>query len=714
MSISSILAGSALGVLALASTSPAFAAPDDAASAPSAQTASSPAAHSHGGEVDTAQPDDAGHAPIVVTGRLISGDRDAVVAPVVISGDELARHAAAQIGTLLAHLPGVSTSGFAPGASRPVLRGFDGPRVQILTDGIGSLDASSVSVDHGVAIDSLNVEQIDVLHGPAVLLYAADPAGGAVNALERRIPKRIPDKAVSAEAVAGFGSAADAVNLAGTVDVALAPRLAAHFDAAYNRAGDVRIGGNVLSDALRTRTLAEAADLAAGGDQAGADLLTTQANARGRIANSWARGTTLGAGIAFIDSGGTLGIAVQRLTSDYGIPLRPSIDPEDVSIALRQTRVDLHGSVNLGGFLDRLDFRAAFGDYTHAEVVGGQAAARFYNKGIESRLVLTQAKRGGWRGESGIQYGNRNFSIVGEPLVPNSVSQRFAVFTRQQLSVGTFDLEGSGRYEHVGIAPKQGLNRSFDLVAGGAGLAWHPLESVTLSLSATHGERAPSPEELYINGVHEATQSFEQGNSAFEIERSNTLEAGLRYHSDRFAGALTVYATNFNNFIAPVPTGTMIEGVPAFQFIQGDARFRGIEAEGAWKALRWDDGSALSLEGAVDYVHATITNVGAAPRIPALRVRGGLNFEAERFGANIETVYNARQDRVATNENPVDAFTLLNASVTWRPGGKAGPAALILSGDNLLDANGRLSTSETRDFVPIAGRNVRITLSLKI
>ncbi|OYU37338.1 MAG: TonB-dependent receptor [Novosphingobium sp. PASSN1] len=645
---------------------------------------------------------------------MISGDRDAVVAPVVISGDELARHAAAQIGTLLAHLPGVSTSGFAPGASRPVLRGFDGPRVQILTDGIGSLDASSVSVDHGVAIDSLNVEQIDVLHGPAVLLYAADPAGGAVNALERRIPKRIPDKAVSAEAVAGFGSAADAVNLAGTVDVALAPRLAAHFDAAYNRAGDVRIGGNVLSDALRTRTLAEAADLAAGGDQAGADLLTTQANARGRIANSWARGTTLGAGIAFIDSGGTLGIAVQRLTSDYGIPLRPSIDPEDVSIALRQTRVDLHGSVNLGGFLDRLDFRAAFGDYTHAEVVGGQAAARFYNKGIESRLVLTQAKRGGWRGESGIQYGNRNFSIVGEPLVPNSVSQRFAVFTRQQLSVGTFDLEGSGRYEHVGIVPKQGLNRSFDLVAGGAGLAWHPLESVTLSLSATHGERAPSPEELYINGVHEATQSFEQGNSAFEIERSNTLEAGLRYHSDRFAGALTVYATNFNNFIAPVPTGTMIEGVPAFQFIQGDARFRGIEAEGAWKALRWDDGSALSLEGAVDYVHATITNVGAAPRIPALRVRGGLNFEAERFGANIETVYNARQDRVATNENPVDAFTLLNASVTWRPGGKAGPAALILSGDNLLDANGRLSTSETRDFVPIAGRNVRITLSLKI
>jgi iron complex outermembrane receptor protein len=130
------------------------------------------------------QTDDAGHAPIVVTGRLISGDRDAIVAPVVINGEDLARRAAAQIGSVLAHLPGVSTSGFAPGASRPVLRGFDGPRVQVLTDGLGSLDASSVSADHGVAIDTLNVDQIEVLHGPEVLLYAADPAGGAVDALD--------------------------------------------------------------------------------------------------------------------------------------------------------------------------------------------------------------------------------------------------------------------------------------------------------------------------------------------------------------------------------------------------------------------------------------------------------------------------------------------------------------------------------------------------
>ena len=144
------------------------------------------------------------------------------------------------------------------------------------------------------------------------------------------------------------------------------------------------------------------------------------------------------------------------------------------------------------------------------------------------------------------------------------------------------------------------------------------------------------------------------------------------------------------------------------------AAFRGFEAEGAWKALRWGDGETLSLEGAVDYVHARISGIGAAPRIPPLRVRGGLNYDAERFSANAEAVYNARQNRVASNEIPVDAFTLVNASLTWRPGGKQGLAAVILSGENLLDANGRLSTSETRDFVPIAGRNLRVTLSLKI
>ena len=721
MSKSPLAAGCVLGAMLLAFPHPALAAGADPAGPAAAQAGSAQAAQP--GQINTTQTDDAGHTPIVVTGRLISGDRDAIVAPVVIGGEDLARRAAAQIGNVLAHLPGVSTSGFAPGASRPVLRGFDGPRVQVLTDGLAALDASSVSADHGVAIDTLNVEQIDVLHGPEVLLYAADPAGGAVNALDRRIPRRVPDKPVAVNALAAYGSAADSVNLGGAVDVAVAPRLAAHFDASYNRAGDVRIGGNVVSEPLRTQLRAEAADLTAAGDADGAANLMAGYDARGRLANSWARGTTFGAGLAFIDTGGSLGLSVQRLTSDYGIPPRPSsAAPDPVSLSLRQTRYDLRGSINLGGFFDRLEARVAYGDYTHAEIEDGIAGTRFFNSAIESRLVLTQARHavgsGSWRGESGIQYGTRNFRIVGEPLLPNSISERIAAFTRQQLSLGNVDLEGSLRGEHVSIQPK-GLatgnaGRSFDLFAAGAGVAWHPLESLTLSLSATHGERAPTAEELYIDGLHDATQSYERGNPAFRIERSNTVEAGLRYHSDHFAGAFTAYATDFSNFIAPVPTGERIEGAPVYQYVQLGAKFRGLEAEGSWKALTWDDGRALSLEGAVDYVHAALNGFGPAPRIPPLRVRGGVTYESDRIGANVEAIVHARQDRVTTYETPVDSYTLVNASLTWRPLGKDGRLALILSGDNLLDKVGRLATSETRDFVPIAGRDVRLTATVKI
>lgn len=684
--------------------------------APSAAFAAEPPAQAGADQLATGEPDDAGHAPIVVTGRLISGHQDTIVAPVVMSGEDLVRNAAPQIGTLLARLPGVSASGFAPGASRPVLRGFDGPRVQVLTDGIGSLDASSVSADHGVALDTLNVDQVDVLHGPEVLLYAADPAGGAVNALDRRIPRRMPKDGFALTGLASYGSAADAVNMGGAADVALSERVVAHVDASYNHAGDLRIGGNVLSPELRGQTLAAAADLTESGDLAGAADLTQQAGARGRLSNSWAHGYGLGAGIAFIDAGGSLGISVQRFGSDYGIPPRPAVGNADpVSISLRQTRYDLRARVNMSGFFDHLDLRAAYGDYTHAELDAGIPATRFFNSAIESRLDLVQAKRGNWRGQSGVQLSTRNLRVKGdERLIPDSSTDRIAAFTHQQLTLGPVDLEGSARFEHTTIAPRPGGKRTFDQIAGGFGIAWHPIESMTASLSATHGERAPSSEELFIDGIHDATQSYERGNPAFTKERSNTVEAGLRYHSSRLAAAITAYATDFKNFIAPLPTGADVEGYPVYQFIQTPAKFRGIEAEGSFKALRWDSGATLSVDAGADYIHAELTGIGPAPRIPSLRLRGGIEFEANRFGARLDATRNTAQNRVAANENPVAGFTLVNASMTWRPVGKDGPLSLILSGDNLFNVEGRLATSETRDFVPLAGRDVRLTFSVKI
>ncbi|MBO9723688.1 MAG: TonB-dependent receptor [Novosphingobium sp.] len=663
----------------------------------------------------TAPADADGHpqesgADIIVTGRLISGNADPISAPVVLSGEALTRDLKPQIGEMLASLPGVSSTGFAPGVSRPVLRGFDGPRVQVLLDGIGSLDASSVSADHAVSLDTLNVERIEVLHGPRVLLYASDPAGGAVNAVDKRIPRKVPDKAFSIDALGSFGTAANMVNGGVATDVRLASRLVAHFDASYYHSDDLHVGGYVLSPELRAQTLTQASALADAGDLTGAATLSQQANKRGKIANSGTEGWTYGGGLAFIDDGGDIGVSVQRLATDYGIPPRPSADPEATSISLRQTRVDLRAGLNLEGFLKRVEVRGAYGDYEHAEIEDGDIGTQFHNQALEVRLQADQARRGIWSGSSGVQYSSSQLRITGdEKLLPNNNTDRFAVFTLQHLELGQFDVEGALRYENTQIRTiPSDEHRNFNQYAAVAGAAWHPIDTVTLSVNYSHGERAPSAEELFVDGMHDATQSYERGNPNFKVERSDSIEAGARYNGGDVVGSVTVFGTNFANFITAVPTGEVIEDFPVYQYLQAPARFRGIEAEGGVTFAHWGD-TSLKAEGGVDYTHAKLVNMGPVPRIPPLRARGGLEFDASSFTLRGEVEWNAKQNRVTENENPTNAFTLVNASATWRPFGAQGPLSLILAADNLLDVTGRLSASETRDFVPIAGRDVRLT-----
>ncbi|WP_395333344.1 TonB-dependent receptor [Novosphingobium sp. BL-8H] len=657
----------------------------------------------------SSHPQDSG-PEIIVSGRVISGNADPISAPVVLTGESLTRDLKPQIGEMLSSLPGVSSTGFAPGVSRPVLRGFDGPRVQVLLDGIGSLDASSVSADHAVSLDTLNVERIEVLHGPRVLLYASDPSGGAVNAIDKRIPRAVPDKAFTVDALGSYGTAANMLNGGIATNVRLASRLVAHFEASYYHSDDLHVGGYVLSPELRAETLGQASDLADAGDAAGAATLTTQANQKGKIANSGTEGWTLGGGLAFIDDGGDIGVSVQRLANDYGIPPRPSTDPAATSISLRQTRIDLRAGLNLTGFLKRLEVRGAYGDYEHAEIEDGDIGTQFHNKAVEVRLQADQAKRGIWSGSTGVQYSSARLAISGdEALLPDNNTDRFAVFTLQQLEVGRFDLEGALRYENTQIRTiPSDEHRNFDQYAAVAGVAWHATDTLTFSANYSHGERATSAEELFVDGLHDATQSYERGNPNFTVEKSNSVEAGLRYNGSAFVGSVTVFGTNFDNFITAVPTGEVIEDFPVYQYLQAPARFRGVEAEGALTFARWGDNS-LKADAGVDYTHAKLVNMGPVPRIPPLRTRGGLEFDAPAVTLRGEVEWNAKQDRVTENENPTSAFTLVNLSATWRPMGENGPVSLILAADNLFDVTGRLAASETRDFVPISGRDVRLT-----
>lgn len=639
-----------------------------------------------------------------------------------LEGDELTAAARGQIGDTLAALPGVSATSFAPGASRPVLRGFDGDRIRVLVDGIGSIDASSVSVDHAVVFDPLTVDHVDVLHGPATLLFGGQAIGGAVNALDKRIPRRVPG-AITVTALAGYGSASEERSAGGAIDLPFGDRFVVHFDASWRTSDDVRVGGFVNSPALREALLDEAAVHRGAGELEQAAEFEELAELSGRIANSAARSYTLGAGVAFIDAGGDIGVSVQRFDTRYGIPARPGAGhahresgeegEAPVTIDLVQTRVDLRGTLQFDGWIDSLQIRGAFGDYTHIEFEGDEVGTTFHGKGIEFRADLIQSERDGWRGRSGFQILTRKLAAIGpEAIFPLHTVDRLGLFTLQSLRLGAIELEAAGRYERATVrATTIGFERNFDLWSGAAGLSWTPLDGLKLGANYVRGARAPAPEELLSDGLHVATQAFELGNPDFAVETSDGFELYARYRGDGIELSLTGYLTDFGNFIAAVPTGAVLAGFPEFAYAQLPARFKGFEASAKWDALSWDGGK-LVLDAAADFTHAELKTIGPVPRIPPLRLRGGAELELGALHLHGEVEWNDRQERVAAFENAVPGVTLVNLSADWHPLGEDGPLTVILAVDNLLDVEARRAASFTRDYVPLPGRDIRLTVKL--
>ena len=650
----------------------------------------------------------------------------------MIEGDDLVAQTRGQIGDILTRLPGVSATSFAPGASRPVLRGFDGDRIRVLVDGIGAIDASNTSADHAVVLDPLTTDHIDVVHGPAVLLFGGQAIGGAVNALDKRIPRAVPQN-IGGTAIGSYGSAGEERAVAAMVEVPLAERLALHVDGNWRKSGDVRIGGLAFSGPLRAELLAEADELRDDGQTEEADELQELAGTAGRLPNSAARSYTLGAGLAFIDADGDLGVSVQHYDTRYGVPGRPGAGHHHeehgegaelaevaevaehgdvpVSIDLVQTRIDFRGSVVMGGLFDRLQVRGAYGDYRHTEFEGDEVGTRFTARGHEFRVDLTQKKRGGWRGRSGLQLQARKLDVVGaEAFVPGNQTDRVGVFTLQSLELpGGFGAELAGRFERASVkASSVGFDRSFDLWSGAAGLSYVPAENWKLGINYIRGARAPAPEELLSNGPHIATQSFEIGDPTFGKELSNGFEAYVRFEGRNASMAMTVYMTDFDGFISARPTSEEQDALPVFRYAQLDARFQGFEASGNWTALRFASG-LIRLEATADYTRARLKGVGPVPRIPPLRLRGGIELETGDLHLHAEAEWNDRQDRVDSFENSVKSFTFVNLSADWHPLGEDGPLTLLASANNIFDVNARRAASFTRDFAPLAGRDIRLT-----
>jgi iron complex outermembrane recepter protein len=641
----------------------------------------------------------------------------------VLEADDVVRELRPQIGDVLAAQAGVSATSFTPGASRPVVRGFQGERVRVLVDGIGSIDVSNTSADHGVTVDPLTAERIEILRGPASLLFGSNAIGGAINIFDRRIPRSIPDEPVHVDAIAAYGSAAEERMGGASLDVALSNQIVFHIDGSYTRSDDLRIGGFQLSPALRAEVLDLAAEELAEGEIEEAAELTEAAERRGRIPNSAVETWTAGAGLSLVNDGGSLGVSIGYYDSRYGVPERPGTghggeeggeeeaEEGPVTLAVEQWRADVRGEVNMAeGPFDRLRIRAGFADYQHIEFEGDEVGTLFLNQGIEARAELVQRARGGWSGATGVQYSYRDFNAIGaEAFLPQNDTTQFALFTLQELRTGNLDIEVAGRWERTAVDSNvAGVRREFDALSGAVGLSWEFAERSKIGINLSRSARAPSAEELLSDGPHIATQAYEIGDPTFGLERAWGVELVGRWRAGPVDISASAYHSWFDNFIYEAATGTELDDLPVFEYRQADARHYGFEIDAS---ARLGHIGPFAINGNViaDYVRARLTGGnGDLPRIPPLRVRGGLELEGARLSLRAEAEHAFAQEDIADFETATADYTLVNASVEWRPlGGRN--VTLLLSGNNLFDVIARRHASFTRDYVPLAGRDVRIS-----
>jgi len=662
---------------------------------------------------------------IIVTAPYLK-DFNLLAGTSILSGDELTRDIRPQIGDVLTKLPGVSTTSFAPGASRPVIRGLQGPRVLVLNDGLGTIDVSVTSPDHGVTIEPLLLDRIEVLRGPAVLLFGGGAVGGAVNSFDKRIPRAVPDEDFHFDALTSFATAANEFGISGSLDVPLTSNFAIHADGSYRNSDNLEIGGDLLTPELQAQQIAVAAEATAAGELEEAEEILEFAETNGFIPNTQTETYNLGGGFNFFGNGFTFGASVGYLNSDYGVPNNPNVSEEEeeggeeeeeeegagVTISLDQLKIDLRSEIDLSGGFDKIRIRAAYADFQQTEFEApGEPGTVFDNQGVEARVELVQSEKNGWSGASGLQYSYRDFSAIGaEAFVPPYTTNQFGIFTLQEITTGKVDLEGALRLDFVSSDSETlGVDRDFTSFSAAIGVGYNPIENTKLGINLTRAQRAPSPEELFSDGPHLATGSFEIGNPTFGTETTYGGELYLRFEQPGWQLSLTGYVNLIDDFIIEIPTGEIEDGLPVFQFIQNDADFFGFEFSGSAELGKAGD-FTFSVDGVADYVNASLSNgAGPVPRIPPFRLLGGLEAQSNNFDFRAEIEWFDDQTRNAAFETETDGFTFVNASATWKPLGRESGVTFIASANNIFDVVGRRAASFTKDFAPLSGRDFRLS-----
>ncbi len=640
--------------------------------------------------------------PVVVTGNPLRSDE--LAAPVsVLSGDALVLRRGSSLGDTLNGQPGVSSTYFGPNANRPVIRGLDGDRVRILGNAGASFDASSLSFDHAVPIDPLVIERIEVLRGPAALLYGGSAVGGVVNALDNRIPKS-PLKAPTGAAELRLGGAERERSAAALLETGDG-RWALHADAFGRQTADLRVprftpveDGAALPESTRVR-------------------------------NSASRASGGAFGASFTSPTSYFGAAVDSHDSRYGIVAEP-----DVTIRMQREHLAVAGEWReLGGPLRTLRAQLGRTVYAHREIEGtGEVGTTFSTRGTEARIEAEHAAIGGVRGVLGAQFERSDFAALGaEAFVPGTTTRKQGVFVLEETAWPLGTLSAGVRLEHARVdsagdadpaaaqfgAPAQ---RSFSLRSVSLANVWRFAPGWSFATTLASTERAPTSFELYANGVHAATGAFERGDADLGAERGRNLDAALQWAAGPSSMRVGVFEARFSRFINLAATGATVdvvaedgsvEAVPEYVFRSVRARLRGIEAQAKhrFEAGAW----SFDLSGQLDLVRADDLSGGEPlPRIAPARVRIGLDAMTGPWTASVELDHASRQGRVAATDVATPSHDLLNLALSRRFALGGGDALAFVKLANATDtlAYNASTIPTVRDLAPLPGRSLKLGL----
>jgi iron complex outermembrane recepter protein len=597
----------------------------------------------------------------------------------VLGGQELTKELQGTLGATIESQPGIALRSFGPGPARPVVRGLDGDRVLIVEDGLRMGDLSSQSGDHGVNVNPAAATSIEVVRGPATLLYGSNAIGGLVNVVTNEIP-RSPVKTTTGSFT--FDAASNARQAAGAGDVTIGNgKIALHLSGSGRRSGDY-----------------ETPD--------------------GDVSNSFNRAGFGEVGLAYTSDNGYIGGSFAYDKSHYGIPL---VEEGETNLDPRRQIFNLRGERrSMGGIFDSV--RGSFGlrRYRHDELDGDVVATSFKNNTSELEVLAHHKGIGRMKGSIGGTVLTRSFSTEGEEVLSPAVDQNgFAAYIYEEVAATPHvQVQFGGRVEHARFRPEADEpDRDFTTLSGSAGLLLLPTDSTTIAFSLARASRNPALEELYFHGPHAGNNAFENGDPTLQSEHATGFDASVRFRGAAASGEVTYFFNRIDNFIFRQLSGNIEDDLLETFFVQGDARLQGVESHADIRVA-----PTVWAEGGLDYVRGELTSIDKPlTRMPPLRGRAGLRFQRNAFQAGADGVFTAKQDRIYTldtpegrvGETPTDGYNLLKLYASYSFVSGKSTSTITARLDNATDTLYRNHLNYLKDLAPEMGRNFRVVYSVK-